>query len=215
MRKRDERFADQDKHKAKPDPLWDKTAKENKAKLFDIEDFTYDQEAKVCICPAGEFLYQNGSKVVIQGREGVKFKGAQRVCGPCPVRDQCLRHPERTAVRQIVFFNGKLHKPESFTDKMKRRIDAPEGRIRYGQRFATVEPVFGNLRYNKGLDRFTLRGKTKVDGQWKLFCLVHNEACASRVCAVAKARGPQYASVNRSTRAIPSGMKQVRRETIL
>ena len=37
-----------------------------------------------------------------------------------------------------------------------------------------MEPVFGNLRYNKGLYRFTLRGHTKVDGQWKLFRLVHN-----------------------------------------
>jgi hypothetical protein len=42
------------------------------------------------------------------------------------------------------------------------------------RRFATVEPVFGNLRYNKGLNRFTLRGRQKVDGQWKLYCLVHN-----------------------------------------
>ncbi|EGK72897.1 hypothetical protein METUNv1_00726 [Methyloversatilis universalis FAM5] len=41
-------------------------------------------------------------------------------------------------------------------------------------RFATVEPVFGNLRHNKRLTRFTLRGRTKVDGQWKLYCLVHN-----------------------------------------
>ena len=57
---------------------------------------------------------------------------------------------------------------------MKRRIDAPDGRARYGQRFGTVEPVFGNLCYNKGLDRFTLRGRSKVDAQWKLFCLVHN-----------------------------------------
>ena len=57
---------------------------------------------------------------------------------------------------------------------MKKRIDSPEGRARYGERFATVEPVFGNLRYNKGLDRFTLRGQAKVDAQWKLFCLVHN-----------------------------------------
>ena len=31
-----------------------------------------------------------------------------------------------------------------------------------------------NLRYNKGLDRFTLRGQKKVETQWKLFCLVHN-----------------------------------------
>ena len=57
---------------------------------------------------------------------------------------------------------------------MKHRIDSAAGRVRYGQRFATVEPVFGNLPYNKSLDRFTLRGKAKVDGQWKLFCLVHN-----------------------------------------
>jgi len=175
MRKRDERFADQDKHKAKPDPLWDKAADEKKAKLFGPEDFTYDEEAKVCICPAGEFLYGNGSKVVIQGREGAKFKGAQRICEPCPLRDQCLRHPQRTAVRQVVFFKGKAKgAPEKYADKMKRKIDSPEGRVKYGQRFATVEPVFGNLRYNKGLDRFTLRGKKKVNAQWKLFCLVHN-----------------------------------------
>ena len=31
---------------------------------------------------------------------------------------------------------------------MKRSIDSPDRRICYGQRFATVEPVFGNLRYN-------------------------------------------------------------------
>ena len=39
---------------------------------------------------------------------------------------------------------------------------------------AVAEPVFANVRYNKGLDRFTLRGHAKVDGQWKLFCLVQN-----------------------------------------
>ena len=42
------------------------------------------------------------------------------------------------------------------------------------RRFATVEPVFGNIRCNKRLNRFTLRSQTKVDGQWKLYCLVHN-----------------------------------------
>jgi hypothetical protein len=57
---------------------------------------------------------------------------------------------------------------------MKERIDSPEGRAQYAERFGTVEPVYGNLRHNKGLDRFTLRGRAKVDGQWKLFCLVQN-----------------------------------------
>jgi hypothetical protein len=57
---------------------------------------------------------------------------------------------------------------------MKRRIDSAEGRIAYGKRFATVELVFGNLRHNKQINRFTLRGQKKVDAQWKLYCLVHN-----------------------------------------
>lgn len=57
---------------------------------------------------------------------------------------------------------------------MRLRIDSAEGRRRYGMRFATIEPVFGNIRHNKRLGRFTLRGQRKVDGQWKLFALVHN-----------------------------------------
>jgi len=44
---------------------------------------------------------------------------------------------------------------------MKRKIDSPERRILYGQRFATVEPVFSDLRHNKQLTRFTLRGRRK------------------------------------------------------
>ena len=74
-----------------------------------------------------------------------------------------------------MFFHGKTAPlPETHTARMKRRLDTPEGRRLYGRRFGIVEHVFGNLRHNKGLDRFTLRGRTKVDGQWKLFCLVHN-----------------------------------------
>ena len=64
--------------------------------------------------------------------------------------------------------------PVTHTARMKAAIDTPGGRARYAQRVGAVEPVFANVRYNKGLDRFTLRGRAKVDGQWKLFCLVHN-----------------------------------------
>ena len=58
--------------------------------------------------------------------------------------------------------------------RLQQRLDAPEGREQYGRRFAAVEPVFANVRYNKRLDRFTLHGCTKVNGQWLLFCLVHH-----------------------------------------
>ncbi|QTR52075.1 transposase [Thiothrix unzii] len=63
---------------------------------------------------------------------------------------------------------------EKAAEKMNSKIDSDLGKRIIAQRFATVEPVFGNLRDNKRLHRFTLRGKTKVDGQWKLFCLMHN-----------------------------------------
>jgi Transposase DDE domain len=73
-----------------------------------------------------------------------------------------------------VFFTGVVHKAESHTTRMKQKIDSEEGRRLYGRRFATVEPVFGNIRHNKGRNRFTLRGRAKVDTQGKLYCLVHN-----------------------------------------
>ena len=54
------------------------------------------------------------------------------------------------------------------------KLDSEAGRRLYGRRLGTVELVFANIRYNKGLDRFTLRGRHKVDTQWKLYCMVHN-----------------------------------------
>ena len=173
MRSRDERFAEQDKYKALPDPIHDKGGKPRKAARYQPRDFDYDPQAGTCTCPAGKQLYGNGSDCTINGYAAVKFQGALRDCVPCMQRERCLLKPDKTNVRQVSFLQGKRD-GVSYTDKMKTRIDSPEGRIQYGRRFATVEPVFGNLRYNKGLDRFTLRGRTKVDGQWKLFCLVHN-----------------------------------------
>ena len=57
---------------------------------------------------------------------------------------------------------------------MKQKIDSVLGRHIYGMRLGIVEPVFGHLRENLGLRRFSLRGKTKVDGQWKLMTMLHN-----------------------------------------
>jgi len=175
MRRRDERFATQERHKTAPDPLYDKSAGLERTSLFQPSDFTYDAEARTCICPAGKSLYRKGQSLVTRGFVSEQFRGAKRDCVPCPLRAQCLRTPNKTIARQVAFFRGRSGAaPATHTTRMKERIDTPAGRARYGQRFATVEPVFANLRYNKGLDRFTLRGRTKVDGQWKLFCLVHN-----------------------------------------
>ena len=176
MRKRDERFKERDRFKANPDPLHDKGGKNNtSAKCYRPSDFDYDPATGTCICPAGKQLYQNGSNCIHNGTIAIKFQGAQRDCIPCTQRDQCLRTPDKTRTRQVSFFRGKADPTEDDpVARMKAAIDSPRGRALYGRRFATVEPVFGNLRYNKGLNRFTLRGRQKVDTQWKLYCMVHN-----------------------------------------
>ena len=175
MRRRDERFATQERHQQAPDPLHDKTRTESKSTLYQPSDFIYDPEAGTCVCPAGKTLRCTGVGRVTNGYIGDHFSGAKGDCLPCAHRGLCLRTPETTPVRQVAFFRGKVKRStESHTARMKRRIDSPEGRARYGERFGTVEPVFANVRHNKRLDRFTLRGRAKVDAQWKLFCLVHN-----------------------------------------
>lgn len=173
-RKRDERYADQHIHASKPDPLFDKNGTIKKLKCFKPTDFKLAEDHSHCICPAGKRLYSNGSNCTINGYVAMKFSGAAQDCVPCEQREKCLRTPEKTRIRQVSFFQGKRDPQENQMDQMKAKIDSDTGRKMITRRFATVEPVFGNLRGNKRLHRFTLRGRTKVDGQWKLYCMVHN-----------------------------------------
>ncbi|MBI5861710.1 MAG: transposase [Rhodocyclales bacterium] len=146
-----------------------------RTKGYRPKDFAYDPEAGTCVCPAGKSLYQNGANCIHNGQIGAKFMGALRNCVPCELREKCLRTPEKTKTRQVCFFRGKADPTVlNASERMKQAIDSERGRQFYGGRFATVEPVFGNIRHNKRLNRFTLRGQKKADGQWKLYCLVHN-----------------------------------------
>lgn len=172
MRKRDPRFQAVDKYKARHR---DERRKLSGARrLFSNKDFRYDPANGTCVCPAGQSLYSNGSNVFFNGYAAVKFRAPKSACTNCELRSQCLRHPERTPSRQVAFFSGATRdKRETFTQLMKRKIDSARGKAVYHRRVGTVEPVFGHLS-NIGLDRFTLRGRRKVDAQWKLYCMVHN-----------------------------------------
>ena len=177
MRQRDERLSEQGKHKAKPDALYDKAKSAtpaNKRRLFRPQDFTHDPENNTCVCPAGKPMYSNGAHCVVDGRVHHKFTGSKGNCEPCELRTQSLRTPEKTVVRQVAIFDKNQPSPHQAAEAMKRAIDSPHGRRTYSQRIGTVEPVFANIRHNKQLNRFTLRGKCKVNAQWHLYCMVHN-----------------------------------------
>ena len=89
-----------------------------------------------------------------------------------------MRNPSAANHRKgngrLVSFILKKQQKQNFTDWMKRRVDSDEGKQIYSHRMSVVEPVFGNIGANKRLNRFSLRGKKKVQGQWQLYCMVHN-----------------------------------------
>ncbi len=166
MRKRDPRYADASAHKPP-----------SQAKTFQPKDFHFDRAQGTCVCPANRTLKLNSANAIIRGRRATVFKGTSATCEACPLRDQCLRKPDVTAVRQVAFFEGSVDSklPNPHCRAMREKIDSPKGRAIYAQRMGLIEPVFGHTQ-QRGLRRFTLRGQTKVDTQWKLYCIVHNIA---------------------------------------
>jgi len=173
FRKRDPRFADYSRYKERHRKELGQRTGSNK--LFTTDDFTFPKDFSHCICPAGKRLYRSGSNVTIRNFKAIKFKGTKSACLSCKLRSQCLRHPERTEIRQVAYFTGRSAKGKlTFTAKMKRKIDTVAGRAIYNMRLAIGEPPFAHIRSVLGLDKFTLRGKNKVNTQWNLFCIVHN-----------------------------------------
>jgi len=163
FRQRDPRFSNTNSHKQK------------KVQHFKPGDFVYNEDQLSCICPAGKKLYLKNRNFTCKGKHAVCFQGRLTDCRACPLRKQCLQDEDQKTSRQVCFFSGVTGETnDSFTKKMIQKIDSWKGRMLYGFRIGIVEPVFGNIRSNLGLSRFTLRGKIKVDIQWKLFNIVHN-----------------------------------------
>ena len=171
MRQRDERI-DNAHHQVKGDPLHDKTRTKT-VKLFRPEDFQFNDDHSAT-CPAGKTLTGNGRFYGQRGLRLQRYEAQSCDCADCHLRTQCLRNPRSLRGRQVARFQPRQRVSEDPSQRMRQAIDSPRGRRLYSQRIASVEPVFANIRHHKGMRRFTLRGKAKVDTQWQLYCLVHN-----------------------------------------
>jgi hypothetical protein len=60
------------------------------------------------------------------------------------------------------------------TARMAERLATPEGQAHYRRRKVIPEPVFGWIKHVIGFRQFSLRGLTKVTGEWSLVCLATN-----------------------------------------
>ena len=169
FRKRDPRFDNSGRFKERT--IEERRKIDHSRKQFLPDDFTFDSELKFCICPAGKRMYRSGFPVL----RGVlpRPRCASR---PCKLRAQCLRYPDKTEIRQVTCAIAAVGKssPAVFAEKMKAKIDSVVGKAIYAKRIATAEPPFAHIRHVMGLDRFSFRGKRKVNNQWLLFCIVHN-----------------------------------------
>ena len=60
------------------------------------------------------------------------------------------------------------------TARMVERLSSAEGQAHYRRRKVIPEPVFGWIKHVMGFRQFSLRGRTKVTGEWSLVCLAVN-----------------------------------------
>ncbi len=174
FRSRDPKFAHQKTKYGKRSDY----KKTKSVSVIPASDFDFDPTSKSCTCPCGESMWLKNEAVDKRGNDKMFFEGRLTKCRHCSIKHQCMTNPESANTRkghgrQVSFIlAGKT--AANHTDWMKRRVDSNKGKLIYSHRMSVVEPVFGNIGSNKGLNRFSVRGKQKVQGQWRLFCMVHN-----------------------------------------
>ncbi len=86
------------------------------------------------------------------------------------VATQRVRHGERQAATR----SGPPPAALDPQERMRWRLDTPEGRKRYARRKAVVEPVNGQIKHARRFRQFSLRGIHAVDTEWTLVSLCHN-----------------------------------------
>jgi transposase len=161
-----------DKHFRKRNPDLEIRGKRSKSKSdrIHLEDFEYRQVDNVYICPKGKVLRLKARNVKF-GKNDIGHLYAADDCTGCEIKTRCISRKNGKR-RYLAVRIGTV--PGNRNKAMADKIDTEEGRRIYSRRFAIIEPVFGNIRSQKRLDRFTLRGKVKVNIQWLLYCMVHN-----------------------------------------
>ena len=154
--------------------------RKRKAKRFRLEDFQYQEEADVYICPNGKALKLKVKKSAeTDGIYYRRYMADEKDCSVCKLRTECL-NKGKSRLRSL---NVPIaYAIDNLAKRMKAKIDSKEGSKIYPQRLAIVEPVFANITIQKRMYRFTLRSKIKVDIQWMLYCMVHNIGKILKYC---------------------------------
>jgi hypothetical protein len=158
-----------------PDGQHKKRLAEGERRIYEAFDFEYHEEENYYECPNGKRLEYKRNQI-LGGEEGKKYRASSVDCRECPLNVRCIKSKKEISTldqgRSLMI--KKSNEPGCLSTEMKKKLSTEEYQNQYAYRMQIIEPVFANITYCKGLDRFTLRGKSKVNGQWKLYCIVHN-----------------------------------------
>jgi hypothetical protein len=157
----------------KRDPHFDGNKGRAVKKRFNAEDFKYNKKSDSYTCPERRKLDYK-CNITLRKNTGKQYRAKITDCKNCPTKEKCInkRGSKRGSLRSLYIVDKKHEK--NLSDKMRVKIDEPVNRELYSRRMQIIEPVFANMTYHKGMNRFTLRSEEKVLIQWHLYCIVHN-----------------------------------------
>jgi len=148
------------------------------------EDVTQEENDKQQLHPMIEQTESNRQKVEIEEEIGVALADA----GYCS-EDNFTKTPagdvelviatqkdwkQRKAMQDEPQIEGPPPEDLSATDLMERKLRTERGRELYKLRGQTVEPVFGQIKDARGIDKFMRRGIEACRSEWSLICATHN-----------------------------------------
>ena len=165
----DSGYSDQRTHEAlaerAQDALIPPRAQRRKDEGYDAGRFVYAPDRNVYICPCGQELTPR-RRLTHNGCEYDVYEGV--ACKKCPLRVECIGSKDHCR-RQLW-----RHTLAEAREQMRDRLKTAEGRELYAVRGRTVEPVFGQMKGNRGFVRLLLRGLAGVSAEVLLIFLAHN-----------------------------------------
>jgi transposase len=141
-------------------PVWDK-GKRGDGSLA-REDFTYDSERDIYLCPEGKTLKTTGR--VYDGKTRL-YRSSKYDCDACPLKPRCCpTMPSRKIPRDI---------NEEARDYARSLVGTDAYR-QSGRQRKKIERLFGEVKRNLALTRLRLRGPTGARDEFLLVATVQN-----------------------------------------
>ena len=141
-------------------PAFDKLARADET--FAREDFAYDQQSDVYVCPAGKELTSTGT--LVNDGATLLYRAVKHDCDACALKPRCCpKMPARKVPRSI---------HEKARD-VARDIAKTDAYVR-SRRERKIEMLFAHLKRILRLDRLRLRGPLGAQDEFLLAATAQN-----------------------------------------